>query len=81
MNAAAQGQCEMCGRTIGRHGATLTLEHKIPRDWGGSDDGDNLWVICEDCSSGKAENFLDGTCAMKWIGNIFADDIIRADER
>jgi len=80
MYAAAQGQCEMCGRTIERHGATLALDHKIPPDWGGRDDDENLWVICGDCSTGKAENFQDEKCALKWIGSIFANDIIRAAE-
>ena len=80
MRAAAQGQCEMCGRTIERHGATLDLDHKIPRDWGGSDDGENLWLICEDCCRGKVENFQDYKYGLKWIGNSFAHDIIRAGE-
>jgi 5-methylcytosine-specific restriction endonuclease McrA len=78
MYAAAQGQCEMCGRTIERHGATLALDYKISREWGGRDEHENLWMICEDCSNGKAENFQDEKCALNWIGNIFANDIVRA---
>jgi hypothetical protein len=71
----------MCGRTIERHEAKLALDRKIPSGWGGSDHADNLWLICEDCSRGKAENFQDDKCAMQWIGNIFAGEIIQAGER
>jgi transcriptional regulator with XRE-family HTH domain len=78
--ATPKGQCQMCGRTTKRHGVTLAIDYKIPGEWGGGDEDENLWVICEDCSIGKAENFQTETCALKWIGNIFANDIIRAGE-
>ena len=71
----------MCGQTVEKHGVSLAFDYKIPHEWGGRDDDENLWAICEDCWIGKAENFQDSKCAMKWIGNIFADDIIRAGER
>jgi hypothetical protein len=29
----------------------LVVDHKIPVDWGGSNEEDNLWAICEDCNS------------------------------
>ena len=45
--AAAHGRCQMCGKTVERHGITLVVDHKIPRDWGGTTDDDNLWAICE----------------------------------
>jgi 5-methylcytosine-specific restriction endonuclease McrA len=70
----------MCGRTMENHGVTLVVDHKIPRDWCGRDNDKNLWVICEDCSRGKAENFQDYNCGLKWIGNSFAHDIICAGE-
>ena len=60
---------------------TVVVDHKIPIEWGGRDDDENLWAICEDCSIGKAENFQQQMWALKWIGNIFAHDIIRAGER
>jgi hypothetical protein len=31
---AAHGRCQMCGRTIEKHGVTLVLDHKKPRDLG-----------------------------------------------
>jgi len=53
----AHGRCAMCGRTIDRHGITLVVDHKIPKDWGGSDELENLWAICETCNSGKKNYF------------------------
>ena len=78
--AAAHGRCQMCGKTIERHGITLVVDHKIPRDWGGTNDEENLWAICEECNAGKSENFQDYNSAITWIGNSFAHDIIRAAE-
>jgi hypothetical protein len=53
----AHGRCEMCGRTVTQHGIVLVVDHKKPRDWGGTNDGDNLWAICEECNSGKKAFF------------------------
>lgn len=54
---AAHGRCQMCGRTIDRHGITLVVDHKKPLNWGGTDDPENLWAICEDCNGGKKAYF------------------------
>jgi HNH endonuclease len=54
---SAHGRCEMCGRTIERHGVALVVDHKVPRDWGGTNDRENLWAICEECNSGKKAYF------------------------
>jgi 5-methylcytosine-specific restriction endonuclease McrA len=54
---AAHGQCQMCGQTIEKHGVTLVVDHKKPRDWGGSNGRDNLWAICEPCNAGKKAFF------------------------
>jgi HNH endonuclease len=53
----ARGRCSMCGRTIEKHPITLVIDHKIPQEWGGSDEPDNLWAICEDCNAGKKNYF------------------------
>lgn len=53
----AHGRCGMCGRTIENHGITLAVDHKIPRDWGGSGEKENLWAICEECNGGKKAHF------------------------
>jgi hypothetical protein len=53
----ARGRCGMCGRSIERHGVTLVVDHKIPQDWGGAHEIENLWALCEDCNAGK-KNFF-----------------------
>ena len=30
---AAHGQCQMCGMTVQKHGITLVVDHKKPREW------------------------------------------------
>ncbi len=47
----------MCGRTIEKHGITLVVDHKIPREWGGKTEAENLWAICEECNQGKKNLF------------------------
>ena len=53
----AHGRCGDCGRTIEKHSIVLVVDHKIPRDWGGLTEPDNLWAICEDCNAGKKNYF------------------------
>jgi 5-methylcytosine-specific restriction endonuclease McrA len=54
---AAHGRCQMCGKTIEKHGISLVVDHKKPRDWGGTNDRSNLWAICEECNAGKKAYF------------------------
>jgi hypothetical protein len=54
---AAHGRCQMCGRTIEKHGVVLVVDHKKPQDWGGTDAPENLWAICEECNGGKKAFF------------------------
>jgi 5-methylcytosine-specific restriction endonuclease McrA len=54
---SAHGRCEMCGKTIQKHGIALVVDHKKPRDWGGTNDRANLWALCEECNSGKKAFF------------------------
>lgn len=54
---AAHGRCQMCGRTIEDHKIVLVVDHKKPKDWGGTNDRDNLWAICEECNAGKKAYF------------------------
>lgn len=53
----AHGRCQMCGRTVAEHGVVLVVDHKIPVDWGGANQEDNLWALCEDCNAGKKAHF------------------------
>lgn len=54
---AAHGRCQMCGKTISKHSITLVVDHKKPRDWGGTNDRSNLRAICEECNAGKKSHF------------------------
>jgi hypothetical protein len=54
---SAHGRCQMCGRTIETHGIALVVDHKKPKDWGGTNGRENLWAICEDCNAGKKAFF------------------------
>ena len=53
----AHGRCQMCGRTVVQHAAVLVVDHKVPVDWGGSNEDENLWAICEECNAGKKAYF------------------------
>jgi hypothetical protein len=46
-------RCAQCGRTPLHHGVVLVVDHKVPREWGGTDEIDNLQPLCEECNSGK----------------------------
>jgi len=53
----AHGRCQMCGKTIEKDEITLVVDHKRPRDWGGTNEPQNLWAICEECNGGKKAHF------------------------
>ena len=53
----AGGRCQMCGMTIENHGITLQVDHRVPKDWGGLSEKDNLWALCEKCNRGKKSFF------------------------
>lgn len=54
---AANGRCQMCGKTIAEDEIKLQVDHKIPHNWGGPTELENLWAICELCNSGKRDFF------------------------
>ena len=47
----------MCGRTPLEDRVRLQVDHKIPREWGGTDDLENLQPLCEECNRGKKNLF------------------------
>ena len=48
--------CRMCGRTP-EDGVKLHVNHKLPVDWGGSNELDNLETLCDECNQGKKAFF------------------------
>jgi rubredoxin len=45
-------RCQMCGVTA-KDGATLEIDHIHPVAKGGTNEPDNLQVLCRDCNAGK----------------------------
>lgn len=46
-------RCDQCGRTPSGDGVVLHVDHKIPREWGGTDGVENLQALCSECNEGK----------------------------
>ncbi|WP_455362235.1 HNH endonuclease [Streptomyces sp. SYSU K21746] len=53
----APKRCAQCGRTPLDHHVVLVVDHKIPVEWGGTDDLSNLQPLCEECNSGKKDYY------------------------
>lgn len=47
------GRCAQCGRTPTEDGVKLHVDHKIPQNWGGTNDPENLQALCSECNEGK----------------------------
>ena len=47
-------QCQSCGATV-EDGAKLEIDHIKPVSKGGTNDPDNLQVLCKDCNLGKSD--------------------------
>jgi 5-methylcytosine-specific restriction endonuclease McrA len=50
-------RCQMCGKTPAEDGVKLRVDHKIPREWGGSTTLQNLEPLCDQCNGGKKAYF------------------------
>jgi hypothetical protein len=46
-------RCAQCGKTPLEDGVKLVVDHKVPREWGGGDEIENLQPLCEECNGGK----------------------------
>jgi 5-methylcytosine-specific restriction endonuclease McrA len=46
-------RCDQCGRTPSAHNVVLHVDHKIPKEWGGTDEIGNLQALCAECNEGK----------------------------
>lgn len=53
---AAQ-RCAMCGKVPLEDGVKLQVDHKVPRDWGGGNEFENLQPLCDQCNRGKKNLF------------------------
>lgn len=46
-------RCAQCGRTPMEDHVKLHVDHKIPQEWGGTNDIENLQPLCSECNEGK----------------------------
>jgi|HubBroStandDraft_1064217.scaffolds.fasta_scaffold42472_2 hypothetical protein len=51
----APARCAQCGRTPVRHGVVLNVDLRVPLDWGGTNDPENLQPLCEECQDGRRQ--------------------------
>ena len=52
---SAGGRCEKCTRKI-HVGEDWDLDHRIPLEGGGTNDDDNMQVLCPFCHTGKTSD-------------------------
>lgn len=50
-------RCAMCGKSPKEDGIKLVIDHKIPKDWGGTDEPENLQPLCLEHNHGKQAHF------------------------
>ena len=50
-------RCAMCGKSPKEDGVKLVIDHKIPKDWGGTDAPENLQPLCLEHNHGKQAHF------------------------
>ncbi|MGH8574937.1 MAG: HNH endonuclease signature motif containing protein, partial [Gammaproteobacteria bacterium] len=51
----APQRCAQCGRTPLKHGVELEVDYRLPPNWGGTADPDNLQPLCLRCKRGKQQ--------------------------
>jgi HNH endonuclease len=73
---AAHSRCQMCGKTIEKHQITLVVDHRKPRDWGGSNGRENLWAICEECNGGKKSFFASLKASPEMMRNVIGHESV-----
>ncbi|HUI42240.1 MAG TPA: HNH endonuclease, partial [Terriglobia bacterium] len=73
---AAHGRCQACGKTIEKDCITLVVDHKKPRDWGGTNDRENLRAICEECNAGKKAFFSSLAADSETMRKVMAHDSV-----
>lgn len=47
------GVCCLCGRVVSLHDSQL--DHRLALQFGGTNDDENMWTLCELCHDGKSK--------------------------
>ena len=53
VRARARGRCEHCRTRLRVPGDRGTCDHRIPLALGGSNELENLWLLCNECAASK----------------------------
>ena len=57
--ALEKGRCFRCGRTPEDDGIKLVVDHRIPRNWGGKTEDQNLQPLCVQCNHDKQDRLSE----------------------
>ena len=76
----ANGRCLLCGATIAKDGVKLVADHRVPREWGGPTEEDNLWAICETCNIQKRDYFATLPQDIMKRCMVYDDSVLRLGE-
>jgi 5-methylcytosine-specific restriction endonuclease McrA len=68
--ATVRGRCSVCGRSVERHGVVLIAVRYVSREREGSNNSEDLRVICAECSAGREDGLKLPEPA--WIGAVMA---------
>ena len=70
------GRCQMCGKTIEKHGITLVVDHKKPRYWATPMIGKIYGRSAEDCNGGKKAYFSSLNVSPELMKSVIAHDSV-----
>ena len=70
----SNGVCAHCGKVV--YGNSQTIDHFIPRSWGGTFDTKNLMPLCEECNKARNAKSINPTHFYKYAKEEAINDCI-----
>ena len=71
----SNGLCAKCGKAVPID--KWTIEHFIPKYYGGTDDFRNLIPLCKACNRAKGSRLMSVEECCKYLGKEYIDELIR----
>lgn len=71
-------KCRTCGSTAQER--QLEVDHKRPRQYGGSNEPENLWTLCIECNRGKGSSFLNIDDFVDWFFENFESEAVSEED-